>query len=219
MPLCVRPPIWTFKPMPLLRFLPEATNIDFIGVRYYAFALDGLLLLISIISIATHGFNLGLDFTGGVAMQVKSAQMIDVGKVRSEVGSLFNDPQIQNINGGLCDKPAGSCVLIRVQPKANQEQAAKVQIQNKLGSGYSVISSQVIGPKVSGELYRSGIYATILAIIAIAIWVAIRFEWQYGISAAIATGHDVFVTAGMFSLLHLDFTLPTSLRTLPMSTI
>jgi preprotein translocase subunit SecF len=193
--------------MPLLRFLPEATNINFIGARYYAFAVDGLLLLISIISIATHGFNLGLDFTGGVAMQVKSAQMVDIGKVRSEVGSLFNDPQIQNINGGLCDKPAGSCVLIRVQPKANQEQAAKVQIQNKLGSGYSVISSQVIGPKVSGELYRSGIYATILAIIAIAIWVAIRFEWQYGISAAIATGHDVFVTAGMFSLLHLDFTL------------
>ena len=194
--------------MPLLRFLPEATNINFIGARYYAFAVDGLLLLISIISIATHGFNLGIDFTGGVSLQVKSAQMIDIGKVRTEVTSLnFNDQQIQTINGGACDKPAGSCVLIRVQPKPNQEEQAKVDIQNKLGPSYTIMSSQVIGPKVSGELFLSGIYATILAIIAIAIWVAIRFEWQYGISAAIATGHDVFVTAGLFSVLHLDFTL------------
>jgi preprotein translocase subunit SecF len=194
--------------MPLLRFLPEATNINFIGARYYAFAVDGLLLLVAIISISFHGFNLGIDFTGGVAIQAKSAQMIDVAKVRSQVTTLgFNDQQIQNIGGGACDKPANSCVLIRVQPKANQEEQAKVAIQNKLGPGYTIMSANVIGPKVSGELFRSGIYATILAIIAIAIWVAIRFEWQYGISAAIATGHDVFVTAGMFSVLHLDFTL------------
>jgi preprotein translocase subunit SecF len=62
--------------MPLLRFLPEATNIDFIGVRYYAFALDGLLLLISIWSIFFHGFNLGLDFTGGVEVQAKAPYTI-----------------------------------------------------------------------------------------------------------------------------------------------
>ncbi len=194
--------------MPLLRFLPEATNIDFIGKRYYAFAVDGLLLLVSIFSIVFHGFNLGIDFTGGVSLQVKSAQVIDIAKVRAEVTSLnFNDQQIQNINGGICDTPAGSCVLIRVQPKANQEEKAKVDIQNKLGPGYSIISSQVIGPKVSGELFRGGVIAAVLAIILIAAWVAFRFEWQYGISAAFATGHDVFVTAGLFSVLHLDFTL------------
>ncbi|MGA7674482.1 MAG: protein translocase subunit SecF [Rhizomicrobium sp.] len=196
--------------MPLLRFLPEATNIDFIGVRYYAFALDGLLLLISILSIAFHGFNLGIDFKGGVEMQVKSAQVVNIAKVRNEVTGLgFNDQEIQNIGGGsACDKPVNSCVLIRVQPKANQDgNAAKVEIQKKLGAGYSVQSFQVIGPKVSHELFESGVYATILAIIAIAIWVAIRFEWQYGISAAIATGHDVFVTAGLFSVFHFDFTL------------
>jgi len=198
--------------MPLLRFLPEATNINFIGVRYYAFAFDGLLLLVSIISIAIHGFNLGIDFTGGAEMQVKSAYTISDGelaKVRREVTGLgYNDQSIQTIGGGTCQKPANSCILIRVQPKANQDgNAAKLEIQNKLGSGYSVLSSQVIGPKVSHELFQSGVWATILAIIAIAIWVAVRFEWQYGISAAICTGHDVFVTAGMFSVLHMDFTL------------
>ena len=195
--------------MPLLRFLPEASNIDFIGARYYAFAVDGLLLLITILSISFHGFNLGIDFTGGVLLEVKAAHTVDIGTVRSEVTSLhFNDQEIQYFGGGRCNTPVNSCVLIRVQPKANQPgDAAKVEIQNKLGSGYTLQSAQVIGPKVSHELFQGGVTATILAIIAIAIWVAIRFEWQYGISAAIATGHDVFVTAGLFSVLHLDFTL------------
>ncbi|HEY0281658.1 MAG TPA: protein translocase subunit SecF [Rhizomicrobium sp.] len=195
--------------MPLLRFIPEATKINFIGARYYAFAVDGLLLLVSIIAIAIYGFNMGIDFKGGVSIQVKAEQVIDVGMVRSEVSSLnFRDQRIQNIGGGFCDKPVNSCVLIYVLPKANQDgAAAKAEIQKKLGPAYTILSTNVIGPKVSGELFRSGIYATILAIIAIAIWVAVRFEWQYGISAALATGHDVFVTAGLFSLMQLDFTL------------
>jgi preprotein translocase SecF subunit len=179
-------------------------------VRYYAFALDGLLVLVSIISIAFYGFNLGIDFKGGVLLEVKAAQTIDIGKVRQDVGSLhFNDNQIQFIGGmAACDKPVHSCVLIRALPKADQSgEVAQAQIKAKLGPAFSFRNAQVIGPKVSGELFRSGVYATILAIIAIAIWVAIRFEWQYGISAAIATGHDVFVTAGLFSFFHLDFTL------------
>src|ERR1700733_8439316 len=69
-------------PMPILRFLPEATKINFVGLRYIAFAIDGLLLLASIASIAIHGFNLGIDFTGGVLMEVKSERVIDIGSMR-----------------------------------------------------------------------------------------------------------------------------------------
>jgi len=198
--------------MPLLRFLPEATNINFIGARYYAFAVDGLLLLVSIISIAVNGFNLGLDFTGGVEVEAKAAYTISqeqVAQIRGEIDTLhFNDQVIQTVGGGPCAKPQGSCVLIRVQPKANQDyNVAADQIKRKLGTQYTYLNTQVIGAKVSGELFQAGILAAIFAVIAIAGWVAFRFEWQYGISAAIATGHDVFVTAGLFSLLGLDFTL------------
>lgn len=195
--------------MPLLRFIPEATNIDFVGVRFYAFALDGLLVLATILSLAVHGLNLGIDFTGGVLMEVRQSHTIDIGQLRQDIDALkFNDSQIQYFGGGACSTPANSCALIRAQPKDGQSgESAQKAIKQKLGTAYTVLNAQYIGPKVSEELFHSGIYATILAVVGIALWVAFRFEWQYGIAAAFATGHDVFVTAGLYSLLHLDFTL------------
>jgi preprotein translocase SecF subunit len=195
--------------MPLLRFLPDNSKINFVGARYYAFAIDGLLLVATIVSIALAGFNLGIDFTGGVLLQVKAEHTIDIGHVRSEVDSLnFGDAQIQYIGSGACDTPVHSCVLVRVQPKPGQTgEAAAQEIRDKLGSAYTSRKAQVIGPKVSKELFHDGVLATVLAVIAIALYVAVRFEWQYGVGAVIATGHDVLVTAGLFSLLHWDFTL------------
>jgi preprotein translocase subunit SecF len=82
-------------------------------------------------------------------------------------------------------------------------------IKSKLTAGESVRRTDVVGPKVSQELFHDGVIATILAVLMISVYVAIRFEWQYGIGALIATGHDVFVTAGFFSVLQLDFTINT----------
>ena len=179
------------------------------GARYVAFAIDGLLLLASIVSIAIHGFNLGIDFTGGVSLEVKSAQHIDIGMLRSQVDGLgFKDTQIQYVGGGQCDIPVESCALIRVQPQSDEaNEAAGKKIMAKLGSGYTIRSNSTVGPQVSNELFQAGVLATLLSVLAIGGWVAVRFEWQYGISAALATGHDVLVTAGLFSIMHLDFTL------------
>ncbi|HEY1962223.1 MAG TPA: protein translocase subunit SecF [Rhizomicrobium sp.] len=195
--------------MPLLKFLPEDTKIDFVGARYYAFALDGLLLLAAIFSIAVHGFNLGIDFTGGVLLEVKSAHVIDIAQVRTQVNSLgFAESELQHLGGGACNTPTNSCVLIRVKPNANQSGTDVANtIKKTLGPSFTLRNQQVIGPKVSAELFHAGILATILAVIAIAVYVWVRFEWQYGIGAVVATGHDVLVTAGLFSILHWDFTL------------
>jgi preprotein translocase subunit SecF len=197
--------------MPLLRFIPESTNVDFVGWRYYAFAIDGLLLVVSIISILVQGFNLGIDFTGGILMEVKAAHTVEISTVRSDVKDLgFGEAQIQYFGGGQCDTPINSCVLIRVQPKAGQSGSVVLQtIKAKLGAGYNFRNAEVIGPKVSEELFHDGVWATILTVVMISLYVAFRFEWQYGVGALIATGHDVFVTAGLFSILHMDFTLNT----------
>jgi preprotein translocase subunit SecF len=204
--------------MPLLRFIPETTNVNFVKYRYVAFAIDGLLVLISVISIAWHGFNLGIDFTGGVLIEVKAPQVIEVSKLRSDIISLgFNDPVVQTFGGVGCDVPVGSCAMIRVQPKAaiaNQDQNEADQasvrvIKAKLGSSYQYRRTEVVGPRVSSELLNDGILATILAVVMISAYVAVRFEWQYGVGALIATGHDVFVTAGFFSVLQLEFNINT----------
>ena len=204
--------------MPLLRFIPETTNVDFVKYRWWAFAIDGLLVVVSVISILWHGFNLGIDFTGGVLMEVKAAQTIDVGKMRTEVDSLgFPESQLQYFGGGECDKPINSCVMIRVQPhkvtaggdQNDANQAVVREIKEKLGASYQYRRTEVVGPKVSGELLNDGILATVLAVLMISVYVAVRFEWQYGVGALIATGHDVFVTAGFFSVLHLDFNINT----------
>jgi preprotein translocase subunit SecF len=197
--------------MTWLRLIPETTNIDFVGARYYAFAVDGLLVLISIVSIALYGFNLGIDFTGGVLIEAKSAHTINISDMRTQTTNLgFGETDIQYVGTGQCDTPINSCVLIRVQPKANQSGDAVVaKIKSTLGAGYNFRNAEVIGPKVSQELFRDGVLATILAVVMISIYVAVRFEWQYGIGALVATGHDVFVTAGLFSVLQMDFTLNT----------
>ena len=204
--------------MPLLRFIPETTNVNFVKWRFVAFAIDGLLLAVSIVSILFHGFNLGIDFTGGVLMEVKAAQVIDISKMRSDIISLgFNDPVVQTFGSGVCDTPAGSCAMIRVQPKTaanatdqnDADQASVRAIKAKLGSAYQYRRTEVVGPKVSGELLNDGILATVLAVAMISIYVAVRFEWQYGVGALIATGHDVFVTAGFFSVVGLDFNINT----------
>src|SRR6516162_7687657 len=121
-----------------IRFLPDNTNINFIGWRYYAFAVDGILLLISLVSILMQGFNLGIDFTGGVLLEAKAAQSIDIGKIRDEVNSLgFGQSQLQYFGGGECDRPVNSCVLIRVQPNVTHPGETIVNmITGKLGSGY-----------------------------------------------------------------------------------
>jgi preprotein translocase subunit SecF len=169
-----------------------------------------------VISILYQGFNLGIDFTGGVRMEVKSAQTINVARLRSDIISLgFNDPVVQTIGGQGCDTPQGSCAQIRVQPMTKgvdqnvAEQAAVRTIKAKLGPAYQYRNTEVVGPSISKELLNDGIWATILAVAMISIYVAVRFEWQYGIGALIATGHDVFVTAGFYSVSHLDFNINT----------
>jgi preprotein translocase subunit SecF len=196
--------------MPILRFIPDTTNINFVGARYIVFAIDGLLLIIAVAAIWMMGFNLGVDFKGGVKMEVKSAQTIDIGVLREQIQSLpYKDPQVTAFGGtASCDAPANSCALIKFLPEGNVSgETVQQQVKQALGPSYTIRDFANVGAKVSEELLRNGVIATVLAVLLIGVYVAFRFEWQYGVSAAIATGHDVLVAAGLFALLQWDFTL------------
>jgi protein-export membrane protein, SecD/SecF family len=195
--------------MVFLRFIPETTNVDFIKWRYVAFTIDGLLLALAIFAIAIKGFNFGIDFAGGVEIRVKAPHAIDIGEIRGVLGSRgYSDVRVQSEGGGICNKPANSCIRIVARPLSGQsESATAALVKSKLGPSYQYLDTQIIGAKVSGELFQRGIYATILAVLMISLYVAFRFEWQYGVGALIATGHDVFVTAGLYALFQLDFSI------------
>ncbi len=142
-------------------------------------------------------------------MEVKTEEAIDIGAMRTQIDSIgFGEAQLQYFSGGECDVPPDSCVLIRVQPQEEgSDQAAASAIQAVLGEGHEFRRVEVVGPTISAELFTDGVIATILAVIMIAVYVALRFEWQFGVGAIIATGHDVLITVGLFSALQMDFTL------------
>jgi preprotein translocase SecF subunit len=186
-----------------LRLIPDNTKIDFAGRRFIAFALTAVLFIITIGALATRGLNLGIDFTGGYLIEVGSAQAFDVGEVRAKMNGLgFGEVEVQEFG-------AANTLLIRIQPPdppVDQEiivGAAK----NALGSGMDYRRVEFVGPRVGEEFFRDGMLASGLAVLMIGLYVAFRFEWQFGVSALIATFHDVFVTVGLFSVLQLDFNL------------
>jgi preprotein translocase subunit SecF len=186
--------------MRLLKLIPDHTKIDFVGARFYAFGFDGLLTVIALVSLIVIGLNFGIDFTGGVLVEVKATQSIDIGAMRTKVDSLgFPEAQLQYFGGGECEMPPNSCVLIRVQPQMNTASSDQ-EVVNKVrgvfggrlrvpphGGGWAQGLRRAEECRHPRHGYRG---------LMIGIYVAVRFEWQYGVAAIIATGHDVFVTAG-----------------------
>lgn len=191
----------SFRP---LHLIPEDTKIDFVALRGWAFALTGLLMVLTIFALFTHGLNLGIDFKGGILIEAKSDKPVNVATLRNELSSL-NLGEIALQEFGTPDD-----ILIRVQRQDGGEeaqQAAVRKVKDQLGPSYNYRRVEVVGPTIGEELFEVGLLATFLAILAIGAYVGMRFEWQFGVAAFVATLHDVFVTVGLYSMLDLDFNL------------
>lgn len=192
-----------------ITFIKKTTNFDFVKARLWAFPVTLLLVVGTVFSVMTQGLNLGIDFKGGIVLEVKAESAVDTAALRRQLEALqLGDIEIQQF--GTPDT-----VLIRLQRQPatdgiSEEQAqtqATSRVREALGSAYEYRRVEVVGPRVGDELFNAGILATILAMVMIGLYVTFRFEWQFGLAALIATLHDVIVTVGLFSLLQLDFNL------------
>ncbi len=188
--------------MRLISLFTKSTNIDFIGLRKYAFFFSGLLVLISIVSLATKGLNYGIDFKGGILMEVQSEQPVDMKIIREKLAGLNVDLQPVGEDG--------TEVLITAlgQGTTEQEQMKIVKvIRDELGDEFSVRRTEMVGPRVGSELIRNSIIAVILGALVISIYIWMRFEWEFALGVMISIVHDILITLGLFSVCGLDFNM------------
>ena len=182
-------------------------NYDFIRYRFFAFSLTGLLIIASVASMVVKGFNFGIDFAGGILVEVHSEAPAELGAMRINLEQLhLGEVSLQEFGS------TGHDVMIRVQRQPGDEKAqmaALAKVKENLGSGYDYRRVEIVGPKVGDELKRDGTLAVALAVMAIAAYVWFRFEWQFGVGALIAIFHDVITTFGLFSITGLEFNLTT----------
>ena len=189
---------------PLIRYLPQEFFVDFIGARIYAFAFSATLIAGSLIVVMTVGLTFGIDFAGGVKIEARAPEAVDLSPLRSSLEALgLGDVSVTTAGEEKRD------VIIRVQQQEGgdaETSAAVTKIQSVL-TGYEIRSSEVVGPKVGSELVIDGALAVALALIGIAIYVWIRFEWQFALGACLSLTHDVISTIGMFALFQMEFDL------------
>ena len=193
-------------------------NINFLGKKYIAFVVSGILSVIGIIAIvqiATGHANLGIDFAGGTAIQFKFEKPVALHDIRVALeNSGLRDFDLQ-------DLPTVNKILIRVK-KTDQElgQASDaittILSQKFPDNRYVIDSTTVIGPKVGSRLRMDAAQAVVMAVIGILIYVAFRFQFKFGVGATVATFHDVLAVLGVFFLMgkEINLILITALLTI-----
>ncbi len=192
------------------RLVPDNTRIGFVRWRIPAMVLSVVLMVASIVGVFYPGLNFGIDFKGGILMEVRTPGPADLAAMRSNLNQLgLGEVALQEFG-------AETDVLIRIARQEGDEaaqQAAVVTVQQALdqlvGEGVSYRRTEFVGPKVSEELLQAGVMATVLAMLAVLVYIWFRFEWQYGVGAIVALVHDVILTIGLFALLGLEVNLTT----------
>lgn len=198
--------------MKLLKLVPDNTNIRFLRWRVPFYAISLLLMAASLALVFTKGLNLGVDFIGGQMVRVTFVQSntAPVAKLREEVGALgYGEPVIQEFG-----QPNQVSVRMKLPAGAEKDPGLSDAMARKITAAIRAAHPDAridgvdsVSGKVSGELFRTGMQALLAAMVAISIYIWVRFEWQFGVGALFALVHDVTLTLGMFALTQLEFDL------------
>jgi preprotein translocase subunit SecF len=189
----------------LLRIVPDDTKFDFMRFRRISFPVSALMSILAITLYFTHGLNFGIDFKGGMLIEVQSkVGDADLAKMRSTLGGLgLGEVQLQQFG-----PPNDVLIRIGEQPGGDEAQQAAVnKVRGALGNEVEYRRVEVVGPRVSGELLSYGVIGLMLAILCILVYLWFRFEWQFALGAMIANVHDLVLTVGFMSITGVDFDL------------
>lgn len=189
-----------------LHLIPANIKLSFMPKKAMFFGLSIAIIIASVGLLLGKGLNFGIDFKGGIMMEIRASEAVDISAMRRDLGALgLGEVTLQEF-GSPTD------VLIRIQKQEGDEtaqQAAVEAVKATLGEGIDYRRTEFVGPKISDELFWDGVMAVSMALGAIMIYIWFRFEWQFGVGAIIALSHDVVATIGVFALMGFEFNLST----------
>ena len=183
------------------KFIPTDSNYPFMDYRK-KFIIGSLILILSSVLLLTFkGLNLGIDFKGGTLIEI-STKNSDIAELRRILSPKFNDVSLQEFGNS-------ETIIIRLQNETNTESIETVnKVKNLINDKVSEFRrSEFVGPTISSELLWRGLQAISFALLAILIYIWLRFDWQFGFGAVVALSHDVLFTLGVLSLFNIDFSL------------
>ena len=184
-----------------MEFFKTNTKINFMKQRKWAALFSSVLFIFSIVSLAVFHLNLGLDFTGGNQFEVSYVQPANFIKIRQQLNKAGFTQAVVQAYGTSRD------VMIRVAPKkGTTRDQLKTELMASL-PGATLLQMEFIGPQVGKKLVTNGILAVIVSLIATMLYIALRFEYRFALSAAIALIHDPVLIMGIFSFFHIEFNL------------
>jgi preprotein translocase subunit SecF len=184
-----------------IRLVPDGTKIRFMRGRFAGLIVSAVLSTASLILFFYPGLNYSVDFVGGVVIELRLPQAVDIGVVRRDFDSLgFGAARVQNFG-------SGNDVLVRLDRRA---EGARGAIQTMMAAklpGADIRRFDAVGARVSGELFRSGLLAVGLAFVGVLIYIWFRFDWQFGVGVVGTLLLDITKTIGFFAVTQLQFDL------------
>ena len=185
-----------------LQLVPYNTNLNFMGFRFITFIIAGAITLASLTGLMTKGLNYGVDFRGGFILEVRTPQTPNIPELRDKLSALGLGEVVLQEFGDARD------LIIKVERQEGDDHAqenAIERIKMTLGSGVDYRKIETVGPKVGSELVQNGLKAVAFALLAMLVYIAVRFEWQFALCAILALAHDCIAILGLFSLLPFEF--------------
>jgi preprotein translocase SecF subunit len=177
----------------------ENIKFEFVQSRSKGYVFSGILITLSIISLVTHGLEMGIDFRGGMEFVVETTEPLNVVQVREELAQVLSStPEVKAYGE--------SELLIRALDEGDINQVQNA-ITSRIAAAFSdsnprVLKTDIVGPRFAADLKRGAIYSVFGSLLVIFVYILIRFEWRFGLGAVAALFHDVTITLGVFSALH-----------------